>query len=681
MRPGKRLTNYLIVLSEVTMKNNKKEIIIKSITLINFKGIKGEYTVQIPPEGLNIYGDNGTGKTTLNDAFRWILFNKNSDDKTAFEIKTLDENSEPVHGLDHKVILVLEVDGRVKQFEKTYREVWRERRGSSNKVFDGHSTEYSINNVPKQAGEFKKALEEILLESTFKIVTDPLYFASELNWEKRKSLLTSIAENITVSDVFLENKELLPLSDDLEEMTLDDLKKSLNYKIKELKDRKEKLPTRVDEANRNIIEKDFDSLKLELTEAESELFSIEQQITDLTAPNPELQKKKEELNKLRAELMKLESSESEKRQKERKSLLDLQSKAGDEFDSLSESIKVKTKKIKELENLISDKNSELDEKRKQWDEEDSKTFEFEENSFVCPTCKTPFSPEKVEEMKAEMLGNFNENKAKILDALDKEGISLKSEIQEHEELKEQIEDNLNELNSELEEAEKLLNDAKNNLTNFDSESLNEDSASVKLLKQKIEIREKDLSELPNKGDEVKKLADSKKEITKKIDSIKDELRQEDINESQKKRIKQLMNEEKELSQQIIKLEGKKDLTDQFERTEAELLDSAVNSYFKYVKFRLFKTQINGGLDFNVCDVLINGVPFQDANHGAKINAGLDIINTLSNHFNISAPIWIDNAESTTKYIDTDAQLIKLIVSEAYPKLTTKPLNEIKSGAA
>lgn len=66
----------------------------------------------------------------------------------------------------------------------------------------------------------------------------------------------------------------------------------------------------------------------------------------------------------------------------------------------------------------------------------------------------------------------------------------------------------------------------------------------------------------------------------------------------------------------------------------------------------------------MCETLYEGVPYGSGlNNAAKINVGLDIINTLSEHYGILAPIFVDNAEAVTKFINVDAQLISLVVSE------------------
>ena len=99
----------------------------------------------------------------------------------------------------------------------------------------------------------------------------------------------------------------------------------------------------------------------------------------------------------------------------------------------------------------------------------------------------------------------------------------------------------------------------------------------------------------------------------------------------------------------------------------DTLEQRINGRFKLVKFKMFEEQINGGKT-ETCITLINGVPYSDANTASKIQAGIDIINTLSEHYDIKAPIWVDNKESVVKLPYTECQLINLIVSAEDSKL-------------
>src|SRR5665648_287163 len=156
------------------------EIKILELNLRNFKGIKD---LKLTPGGsnLNIYGDNATGKTTIMDAFLWLLFDKDSANSSNFNIKTLDKLGKPIHMLEHEVVAKLEIDSKVVELQKLYTEKWTKKKGQSDKELTGHTTEHYINGVPKKKTEYAAYLNEIIDENTFRILTNPLYFNVSLN--------------------------------------------------------------------------------------------------------------------------------------------------------------------------------------------------------------------------------------------------------------------------------------------------------------------------------------------------------------------------------------------------------------------------------------------------------------------------------------------------------------------
>ena len=106
----------------------------------------------------------------------------------------------------------------------------------------------------------------------------------------------------------------------------------------------------------------------------------------------------------------------------------------------------------------------------------------------------------------------------------------------------------------------------------------------------------------------------------------------------------------------------------FTTKKCELIEDEINKMFSYVKFKLFETQINGGIA-EVCYATVNGVPYDDVNSAGKINAGLDIIKTMQNQQDVKSFIFIDNAESITDIMPMENQMITLYVSKEDKQLS------------
>ena len=118
-------------------------ITIKEMIVRNFKGISN-FELVAKGNNLDVRGDNGTGKTSLYDAFLWCLFGKNSQDQsdTKFDWKPLDQDGNERHRLETFVNVEFDIDGVAKVFSRTITEKWTKKRGSIVDTFDGHTTAY-----------------------------------------------------------------------------------------------------------------------------------------------------------------------------------------------------------------------------------------------------------------------------------------------------------------------------------------------------------------------------------------------------------------------------------------------------------------------------------------------------------------------------------------------------------
>lgn len=155
-----------------------KEIIILRLTLLNFKGIRS-LTVDFDEHETNIYGANAAGKTTVFDAFRWVLFGKDCNDRKDFNIKTIGADGKPIERLPHEVTADLVVDGEQITLKKCYVEKWTKKRGSAVETFSGHAVECYYNDVPYSVKEYEAKVSEICDEQVFKLITNPLFFTSQ----------------------------------------------------------------------------------------------------------------------------------------------------------------------------------------------------------------------------------------------------------------------------------------------------------------------------------------------------------------------------------------------------------------------------------------------------------------------------------------------------------------------
>ena len=110
------------------------------------------------------------------------------------------------------------------------------------------------------------------------------------------------------------------------------------------------------------------------------------------------------------------------------------------------------------------------------------------------------------------------------------------------------------------------------------------------------------------------------------------------------------------------LQNEETLIDEFTTARMNEVERRVNALFSRVQFKMYRTQIEDAKQVPDCVCYIDGVRYADKNTAGKVNAGLDVINTLCAFHGVSAPIFIDNAESVNEFIPVNSQLVKLVVS-------------------
>lgn len=163
------------------------------------------------------------------------------------------------------------------------------------------------------------------------------------------------------------------------------------------------------------------------------------------------------------------------------------------------------------------------------------------------------------------------------------------------------------------------------------------------------------------------LRDRLGDLQRQISENHKRLGKRELLETMSHRVEELQKEARHAAAKLEAIDAMLFLVDEFTRYKARFVEDSINRQFKLARFRLFRTQANGGLEER-CDVVFDGIPWVGLNSGAKINVGVDIINTLSRHYGVSVPLFVDNAESVTRLEYAAAQVIRLVVSEADKEL-------------
>lgn len=630
---------------------------LSAITLNNFKGIKF-INFEFDGNDASIYGDNATGKTTIFDSLCWLLFGKDSLDRADFEIKTL-VNGEPLHNVNHEVEAIFSNDdGTSFTLKRIYRERYSNPRGGETKL-TGHTTDYFINEVPVKEKEYKAFINNMINEDVFKLITNPLYFNEQYSWQNRRKLLLEMCGDVDDESVINSRDDLKRLAQLLNGHTVEEQKKIVAAKKAAINKELDMIPVRIDEAVRNkpeiasnktkltqdiqVIMNGIDELEkekaiinngFEATEKHSKIREINRQ---LEARRSEVlsnyKKDKQALrSKYELSLMQLKSLEAER------------DRYYDRHNDLNRDIDLENKRIEKLQDEFNSFNNQA----------------FD--TVNCPTCGQPYPDEK----RAELETIFNTQKSTNLEEWQKLIDSAKAMKQSYMEQQDLMAVKVDGLTNQIVDKQKEYDSHFKDYEELQEPNVEDDPA-YKDLKAELFILELDDG---NEADDDKllKIDTELKELKSKKSALETELNKFKMAADIDTRIAELETQQRKLAEEKNLLDETSFLIDEFVKAKVDLLEQSINSHFEYARFKMFNVLVNGNIE-ECCETTYKGVPYRSMNNAARMNVGLDIINALTKFYNVTAPVFIDNAEAVTDFIKCNSQTIKLVVDADFKTLT------------
>lgn len=628
---------------------------IKSLYLENFK-CHQHLSLTFDGRDVSVYGDNATGKTSIYDAFTWLLFGKDSrgNGEKNIEIKPLNADGDV---MDHQAMTIVEAVLLVGEEElslrRTYCEVWATRRGSSEAVFDGNTSEYYINGVPCKLNAFRDKVHELVDEDTFRMLTSVDHFPAGISWQDRRAVLFDIAGVMDDREIMKTDEQFLPLLDSMGKLSVGDYRKVLQAEKKKFTGVTSDIPARISECQRTI--QDVECLNF--AAAREALGMHEVKKDDLCSRilaienDTAIAQKRTEISALQLELSKLEAENDIFRQKQSTgsaTVLDLQKKA----DMLRGGVARKMQLLANERDLVMRLEDKVDASRKRWTSVNGEIF----SGGVCSSCGQTLLAERLQAAK----DSFEASRRNRLREIEAEAASNKEALQAANDRIAGYEADIGDLNDQLQAVENELSAAEGKVVAVtDMEGYAERKASLEALIGQLN------SQLANMADNViaakNDLQEQLQQTEKAIEEQNSILSKETLLDYSRRRIAELNESAKNANECLESIDRMLYLMEQYTRYKTGFIEDGINSQFRLAKFRLFREQANGGVE-DRCDVVYDGVPYIGLNNGMKFNVGIDIINTLSRHYGVIVPLFVDNAEAVTKLETCAAQVIRLVVS-------------------
>lgn len=643
-------------------------IILKSLSIRNFKGCKSS-DISFG-DATTISGQNASGKTSILDAFLWLLFNKDSQGATSFGIRPVGSDGKEIDNIEISVEAVLDVDGKETILKKVQKQKWTKKRGSASPTYEGNVNSYELNGFPQSEKEYKAKVAEILPEETFRLIADLRYF-SGLKWQEKKALLLKLCGDVTDEDVLNSDPTRWKIiSEDVLNAGVEKSTEKAKRELRDLNKLQKELPVRIDEVSKQVREvPDAESLREQEANLDAELSELSSKMDALKADSSEAELRKRQLeiqNEINAKIL----EESAKRRSEKDRLYGIYSEKKTAFADIDRKrarcqgeVDIYTNKIAVLRESLNSEGQAY---------KAAAGREFDESQTVCKSCGQMLPKSEIARIKSA----FENLKKQDLDTHKAKGWEIKNSITSIEQDLEKTKISLALLEEESEKAKAEMRSANEVYEAYGPDwDINADEKMIALHQELEAVVEKISAskEVSWKIDEMNLQINGTKG---KLNAVRQQIAEIDAikttNADIADRIEELEEEQRTVGQKIAYTEQKFITLEEFSIQKSELLSKKITSCFAVTNFSLFNQQINGGVT-EECEISLNGVKYRDMNSGHRIVCAMDIIKTFSQKLGVTAPLFIDNAESVNDFNlpKMDCQLILLKVTDD-PKLVVSP---------
>lgn len=640
------------------------------LTLHNFKGV-ADFTLEPDGDSISVFGANNAGKSSLFDAFCFVAAGRDSHGSADFEIKTLDASGEPLHNLEHSVEVVL--DDRT--LTRTYKEVWTQKRGSVAKEFSGHTTDYMVDGVPTDKRDYDATVAGLCggdIE-TLRLVTDPAYFASlpqvrdasKKSKSRREMLMGAFASDVTDAMVIDGSPSLASLTEAIGRHTVDESREVAKARCTKINGLLKTVPAGIAELDRSLkaMAPEPAGVDAALVAAKLELSKLQEKRAELVAGGDSA-----ELTKQIAQAELLIDRWERARQREWN-----EGNAGAQQarQELAARLGTARQDATNLARSIDGDESDLARKRIRLEQLRGEKHALEADVFTgaedCQTCGQPLPADRVESAKER----FNLALADRKKANQAVGTPLWNEIKALVVSITEQEAALVKLQTNLVAAQREY-DASGEVSAFVLDKSAPDYGALVAKRDGLLAKQRE-GTTDSAGTCL--VIDGKiGRISQVIADCERHIAARSVRQQTESRIEELKGDIQRLTVEYEELAFHLGQLEKFVRAKCSMVEKRINEKFALARFKLFDTQINEGVR-ECCEITYMGVPWGSLNTGARINVGLDIIESFTKAMGLDPmPIFIDNSESVTDIRETAGQQIRLVVRRGFP------LTAVKDGA-
>ena len=636
---------------------------INQMRITNFKGTRD--AIIDFGERTRISGMNGSGKTTIPDAFSWLLFNKdsrgNAPGSDNFREKPLDVDGNEIHNLDTTVEIFCVLDGKPFNLRRTQRENWVKKRGRLDATYQGNVSTYWINDVEVKQVDFKARISQIASYEVFRLIASLSTF-NALEWKKRREQLIALS-GMDVDGTLLGRPEYAPILEEINQrgVAVDDLKKILTDQRKRTNEELRMIPIRIDEARNSIpavSEQQAKDAEYIIKDCQISLESVETMIAAEKVSSG-VAGQAEKINDLKSSVERMKKDVTEAHLSAIGVAMKEAGAAKTQYEAALSQLNTGEMLLERDRRILAGITAERNDLRAEYSREYA--TQFDADSETCPTCgqKLP------DEMIVQAAARFESQKRSKLASIQERGKAAALEVERLEKSVAEKEasvtsgkDKLNALLEAMNAAIDALDSIRATQPDFNT--------NPRIAELEAEINELERKAAIPVEDKIVVLEERKVDLRENIARASDILLQWENGNRAKARIAELEKQQREAGERVAQIEQLFGLLEQFVLDRCAALEESVNEKFPTLRWKLFDTQINGGItDTCICMIPCESglVSYESANTASQVNAELEIIEVLSRHYDAHLPLFVDNAERCNHIREAETQLITLSVSE------------------
>jgi len=572
----------------------------------------------------------------------------------------LGENGEVLdHLAETAVEAVLIADGEEITLRRTLKEIWTTKRGRSEQTYDGNTSEYYINGVPVKKYTFGDKVDELVSEDTFRLLTSVSHFADGITWQDRRAVLFKVAAVSDDAHIMAIDERFIPLIEGMGKLSVEDYKKKLTAEKRGFVVDKTEIPARISECQKTIADVqqiDFAGTRAEVIALTGKKDRLEAEVIAIEHDTA-AEAKRMEIKEAQFELKILESDNNLYRESQIKGSVDVAALRR-ELVRYQTELKTKEAALASQKKKLPDLNDKISACRERWHAVNNETFA----GGVCPTCGQTLPTAQIQAAKDA----FEADKRRRHREIENAANTLKDSKADVEARIGTIEDEITLVKTCMEAKQAEIDRAE--AASVEPVDMAGYMDKHKAITDRIAALNGELADMMMNTSAVRS------ELTQQVLAVKREiaarmevLGKESLLEYSRRRVEELQEDARNAAAALESIENMLYLIEEYTRYKTQFVEDSINSLFRVAKFRLFREQANGGIE-DRCDVMLDGIPYINLNSGAKINVGIDIINTLSTAYGVSVPLFVDNAESVTRLEHSNNQIIRLVVSEADKEL-------------